>query len=139
MLWWSMLEVALAAIAACLPSFSFFTKDGRLSKAFYRILSFSNLSGSLSRWQGKSEKASSDANLKPEVGLDSYQMPNESWTNGNVSVNSGRELGQVIYIQDQNESKLVGNSVSTTTSRSRVGHTEPKSAYVHQRPGECAM
>lgn len=79
-----MLEVSLAAMAACLPSLSFFAKDGRLVKAMNRLLSFSNFSSPISRWRGSGKKAESDSDLKPEIGLDSYQMPAETWTCGNI-------------------------------------------------------
>lgn len=138
MLWWSMLEVALAAIAACLPSFSFFTKDGRLSKAFYRLLSFSNLSGSLSRWRAKSDKASSESDLKPEVGLDSYQMPDESWTNGKASTNSGCESSPVIYIQHPNENTYP-SLAAFHTGGLHTAITEPKEAHVYQHHKESSV
>lgn len=46
MLWWSMLEVSLAAIAACLPTLSFLFKDISVWKLYSRLSSSGGLSGS---------------------------------------------------------------------------------------------
>ncbi len=46
MLWWSMLEGSLAAIAACLPTLSFLFKDISIGRLYSRLLSSSGFSGS---------------------------------------------------------------------------------------------
>lgn len=53
MLWWSLLETALAAIAACLPSLSFLAKTEAMRKFYGRVtsLSGSRNSGSRVSWR----------------------------------------------------------------------------------------
>ncbi|KAI0006993.1 hypothetical protein F4779DRAFT_537908 [Xylariaceae sp. FL0662B] len=51
LLWWSMIEGALAAMAACLPSLSFLAKDIKFRKLFTRLGSSSNLSDSWYFWR----------------------------------------------------------------------------------------
>lgn len=75
MLWWSMLEVSLASMAANLPVLSYCARDRRLIKAFQRLLSFSNLSGS-QLWRAK--KSGSDPETSPERGTDSNQTSAEA-------------------------------------------------------------
>ncbi|KAI1214203.1 uncharacterized protein F4807DRAFT_407074 [Annulohypoxylon truncatum] len=57
MLWWTMLEVSLAAIAACLPTLSFLARDAGLRKIFHSLSSMTSLPSSWRRWSGsKSNK-----------------------------------------------------------------------------------
>ncbi|KAK9771884.1 putative Integral membrane protein [Seiridium cardinale] len=70
MLWWSMLEVSLAGIAACLPTFSFLVKDAGVRKHFQRLGSITSFLGSFRIW--RTTNASSE---KPsELPLDSLYI-----------------------------------------------------------------
>ncbi|RYP73134.1 hypothetical protein DL771_003770 [Monosporascus sp. 5C6A] len=65
MLWWSMLEGALAAIAACLPTLSFLFKDVSIWQLFSRLRSISGLSGS---WRLSGNGSNSREKLPPSLG-----------------------------------------------------------------------
>ncbi|KAI1453656.1 hypothetical protein F4805DRAFT_442652 [Annulohypoxylon moriforme] len=56
MLWWSMLEISLAAIAACLPTLSFLARDVGLQKIFRRLGSVTSSPSSWMLW-GSSSKS----------------------------------------------------------------------------------
>ncbi|GAP91496.1 putative plasma membrane protein Pth11-like protein [Rosellinia necatrix] len=57
LLWWSLLEVALAAIAACLPTLSMLAKDIRLQAFFQRLSTMSGITGSWHTKKSDSEKS----------------------------------------------------------------------------------
>ncbi|KAI0169962.1 hypothetical protein GGR52DRAFT_592591 [Hypoxylon sp. FL1284] len=61
MLWWSMLEISLAAIAACLPTLSFLLREISLSQVFHRLSDLTNMSDPFKRWR---------SNSKPDMPLD---------------------------------------------------------------------
>ncbi|KAI1116642.1 hypothetical protein F5Y14DRAFT_448801 [Nemania sp. NC0429] len=72
LLWWSMLEISLAAIAACLPTLGFLARDARFKKFFTSLRSMSNLSSSL-----RLRKSTSDRSHDPtKESMDSvYNVP----------------------------------------------------------------
>ncbi|KAJ2988552.1 hypothetical protein NUW58_g3914 [Xylaria curta] len=78
LLWWSMLEVSLAAIAACLPTLSLLAKDARLRMFFQRLGSISNISGSWHIWKSLSENSGNSKDT--DYALDSVYIgpPNHS-------------------------------------------------------------
>ncbi|PHH90388.1 hypothetical protein CDD83_3838 [Cordyceps sp. RAO-2017] len=51
MLWWSMVEASLAAIASCLPTLSYLAKEVGSRRFFYRLGAGSGSSGSRGRWK----------------------------------------------------------------------------------------
>ncbi|KAI0174125.1 hypothetical protein BJ166DRAFT_605780 [Pestalotiopsis sp. NC0098] len=83
MLWWSMIEVSLAAIAACLPTFNFLLKDQKLRKRMERLGSFTKSWSSLRLW--KTTQTSEKPSVLP---LDSLCVPDET-SNDRSSTNKG--------------------------------------------------
>ncbi|KAI0198297.1 hypothetical protein F4808DRAFT_263556 [Astrocystis sublimbata] len=55
LLWYSLLEVSLAAIASCLPTLSLLMRDTRVQSFFQRLGSMSNISGSWHKWRSSSD------------------------------------------------------------------------------------
>ncbi|KAI1130734.1 hypothetical protein F5Y10DRAFT_107378 [Nemania abortiva] len=71
LLWWSLLEVSLAAIAACLPTMSMLARDARLQMFFQRLGSMSNISGSWRSRKTSSEKSGASSHKDTGYTLDS--------------------------------------------------------------------
>ncbi|KAI1805808.1 hypothetical protein F4811DRAFT_551464 [Daldinia bambusicola] len=65
MLWWSMLEVSLASMVACLPTLSFLGKTAGMQKLFYRLGSVPSFTSSWKPW-GISSKSKENSGLSQE-------------------------------------------------------------------------
>ncbi|RYP55237.1 hypothetical protein DL769_010206 [Monosporascus sp. CRB-8-3] len=81
MLWWSMLEGALAAMAACLPTLSFLFKDVSVWQLFSRLRSISGLSSS---WR----LSGNDSNSREKI---RHSLGGHSDTIGSVDPNGTHE------------------------------------------------